>query len=99
MNVAPERDTFTDQILIQLPPQVQARAAFLRHVGLEENDPVAAVQQAHREGASVPDLARAMSVDVRTIYRYLNTSTPCPGPRCLTMVRGGGLCRFCRRSV
>jgi hypothetical protein len=32
-------------------------------------------------------------------YREARRFLPCPGPRCLTNVRGGGLCGFCRRTL
>jgi hypothetical protein len=47
------------------------------------------------------ELARAHGVSERTLYRYLNDFHPCPGfpeGSCLTKVRGGGLCHFCRRT-
>lgn len=91
--------SFTDSVLIHLPPQVQARARFLRQIGVEEKSPIEAVQQARRDGMAIEDIASAIGLDRRTIYRYLSESSPCPGPRCLTMVRGGGLCRFCRRTA
>jgi len=43
-------------------------------------------------------IAEDCGVSTRTLQRYLRLRTPCPGPRCLTWVRGGGLCTFCRGS-
>jgi len=77
---------------------IDARVSFLELVGYDLHPDIQDVQRLHREGWSVADLAEAMHVDARSIYRYLRLRTPCPGPRCLTMVRGGGLCSFCRAS-
>lgn len=46
-------------------------------------------------------LARRYGVTLRTLQRYLNGFYRCPGypeGSCLTNVRGGGLCGFCRKS-
>lgn len=46
-------------------------------------------------------LARRYGVSLRTLHRYLNDSYLCPGypeGSCLTKVRGGGLCAYCRKT-
>jgi hypothetical protein len=56
----------------------------------------------YRKG-NLATLAAEYGVSPRTAMRYISRArrapAPCPGPRCLTMVRGGGLCSFCRRTA
>jgi len=77
---------------------IDARVTFLTMAGYALHPDVQDVQRLHREGWTVADLAEALHVDARSIYRYLRLRTPCSGPRCLTWVRGGGLCSYDRRT-
>jgi hypothetical protein len=71
----------------------EARAAFLWSLTTPEQVMAA---------ATTPELQRAaaerLGVSLRTVQRHANAFVPCPGPRCMTNVRGGGLCSFCRRT-
>lgn len=44
------------------------------------------------------DAAAFLGVSIRTVQRHAGRRLACPGPRCLTVVRGGGLCSFCRKT-
>jgi hypothetical protein len=76
------------------PNKAQRKAAFLWHLVTPEE-----IMQA----ATTPELrveaARTLGVSLRTVQRYQADSHPCPGPACLTLVKGGGMCSFCRRSA
>lgn len=87
-----------DRLTGQLVPVVRSRARFLASLR-DDADPISEAQRLHREGVSVADIARLLEVDQRSVWRYLAAYTACPGGRCLTMVRGGGLCTFDRRSM
>lgn len=71
----------------------EARAKFLWSLATPEQVMAA---------ATTPDLQRAaaerLCVSLRTVQRHANAFLPCPGERCMTNVRGGGLCSFCRRT-
>ena len=69
----------------------EARAAFLWQLTTPEQIMAA---------ATTPELkleaARRLGVSLRTVQRHAGARLPCPCPCCLTLVRGGGVCRFCQ---
>lgn len=69
----------------------EARSAFLWQLVTPEE----IIANAH---GNLEEAAKRLGVSVRTVQRMVNRSYPCPCPCCLTSVRGGGFCAWCRKS-
>lgn len=82
-----------------MPKPVLLRKSFLEAAGFDVEPSIEDVQQLSRDGWTAPKLAEALHMNVRTVYRWIDAPTPCPGERCLTLVRGGGPCSFCRGAA
>lgn len=76
----------------------RARLSFLQVVGIDTSPDPANVAGLLRDGWSADEVAEVYACDTRTVYRMAQRRYACPGPRCLTMVRGGGLCSYCRAT-
>lgn len=78
-----------------------ARLYFLERAGYDVRPDPANIPELHRSGWSVEQIAQTYAITPRTVYRYLADKHPCPGypeGSCLTKVRGGGLCSYCRKT-
>jgi hypothetical protein len=78
-----------------------AALAFLGEIGVDLSPDPANIPDLRRAGWSNETIAETYGVSVRTIQRYHRDQHPCPGypeNSCLTKVRGGGLCTFCRKT-
>ena len=71
----------------------EARITFLWGLATPEQIMAAATTPELRQVA-----AEKLGVSLRTVQRHAGAFVLCPGPRCMTNVRGGGLCTFCRRT-
>lgn len=70
-----------------------ARAAFLWQLTTPEQIMAAATTPELRVAA-----AKRLGVSLRTVQRHAGAFLRCPCACCLTLVRGGGVCQWCRKS-